>query len=87
MEINSKLKKRFVKDFSLPIPIVEEPYFTYFVDLYDDLLDTHKKLDMMRDYASKFDTADALISHYENFKTMSSKILNQVPYITYLRMI
>ena len=37
MEITTALKKRFVKDHKLPITIFKEPYFSYFVDTYEDL--------------------------------------------------
>lgn len=36
------LLRRFVKDFSLPIQLVQEPYFEYYLDLYDRLFNTKK---------------------------------------------
>lgn len=35
MVITESVKRRFVKDYSLPINLVDEPYFTYFLELYD----------------------------------------------------
>ena len=35
------LKKRFVSDYNLPIQVLHEPYFTYYLQLYED---THKTL-------------------------------------------
>lgn len=37
MNITDSLKKRFVKDYNLPISIYEEPYFEYFINLYSNL--------------------------------------------------
>lgn len=34
------LLRRFVKDFSLPIQLVQEPYFSYYLNLYDDIFNT-----------------------------------------------
>lgn len=46
---NKELVKRFVKDFKLPITIFEDPYFNYFIELYDSLLDTKYKLSLFLD--------------------------------------
>jgi hypothetical protein len=45
MEITNKLKKRFVKDFSLPIQIYSEPYFSYFIKTYNKVYKTVEKYD------------------------------------------
>jgi len=37
MDISKKLKSRYIKDYSLSIPILESPYFEYFLDLYEKI--------------------------------------------------
>lgn len=47
MEYNKELVKRFVSDFKLPIAIISEPYFSYFINLYESefsSLSKYKKL-------------------------------------------
>lgn len=36
-------RKRFIKDFKLPIEVYVEPYFSYFLNLYDEMFSTEKK--------------------------------------------
>jgi len=42
--INHKAHKRFVKDFSLPIQILQNPYFEYYKNLYDKVYDLMKSI-------------------------------------------
>lgn len=44
MEISNSIKKRFAKDFRLPINVFAEPYFTYFVELYEPLYAIKEKV-------------------------------------------
>lgn len=43
MKITGSLKKRFLKDYSLPITITSEPYFSYFLEMYDPLYSSVSK--------------------------------------------
>ncbi len=43
IEPTNAIKKRFVKDFRLPINVFDEPYFEYFIDLYDPLFNITEK--------------------------------------------
>jgi len=36
MKISHSLRKRFVKDCKLPIALLQDPYFDYFIELYED---------------------------------------------------
>jgi hypothetical protein len=38
--------KKFIKDFNLPIAVSMEPYFSYFIEQYDELFDTKYKLSL-----------------------------------------
>ena len=44
MELTNSLKKRFASDLKLPINIFSEPYFEYFMELYDSDFNTKEKM-------------------------------------------
>ena len=46
-QLPSFIKKRFVKDFKIPINVFDEPYFNYFIDLYDSHFQTKEKLELL----------------------------------------
>jgi hypothetical protein len=56
--------KRFIKDYKLPIQIIQEPYFTYFVELYDKQYNTKNKINLLTDALSKFESEDKFLSNY-----------------------
>lgn len=43
IKITHSLRKRFVKDCSLPITVLQDPYFMHFVELYEDLFGSKTK--------------------------------------------
>lgn len=49
MKLSNSLKKRFCKDFSLPIGLFDDEYFYYFINEYDSLLNTKSKLRLLED--------------------------------------
>lgn len=49
-----KLRKRFVKDYNLPIQVVQSPYFEYLLDLYDPLFDCKRKYNTFLKYLEQF---------------------------------
>lgn len=68
--ISDNVKKRFIKDFNLPINITEEPIFSYCIDTLDELLNTKNKLKHLTDMVNKYGE--------DGFFQESSKITNQV---------
>lgn len=44
MELTNNLKKRFCKNYGIPIQIYSEPYWSSRIELFDDLFDTKNKL-------------------------------------------
>ena len=49
MDVNElKLRKRFVSDMNLPITILEDPYFIYQVELYNDIYESLDKWNQLR---------------------------------------
>ena len=45
--LSHSMRKRFVKDFSLPIQTLQDPYFEYMVNLTDQMYSTREKLDLL----------------------------------------
>ncbi|NCQ52186.1 hypothetical protein GW796_09910 [archaeon] len=93
IEINNQIKKRFCKDFSLPINVFDEPYFEYFVDLYDNLFNIKDKLVLLNntlqncntqeDFFNKSfklsDSVKELISNSQAYKNFNTVDLNDFP--------
>jgi hypothetical protein len=48
-ELPITLRLRFREDFGLPIPVIQSPYFEYFVDLYQPLFGSRDKLNLFID--------------------------------------
>lgn len=63
--------KRFCKDYSLPIVIFQEPIFSYFIELYDPLLQTKQKQEYLHKYLNS-------ISNIEDFFTNSNLIISNI---------
>jgi len=53
VEPNIFIKQRFCKDFRLPITFFDEPYFEYFVELYDPLFSIKEKQEWLNSVLSK----------------------------------
>lgn len=53
MSLPDSIKKQFIKENSLPIPVCDEPFFSYFVDLYQDFLGSKTKFDEFSNFVSK----------------------------------
>lgn len=49
MKLSHSVKKRFIKDFSLPFQLVQEPYFTYYINTIDKHFNTVKKVQYLQD--------------------------------------
>lgn len=69
--IDSSIKKRFVKDFNIPISIYQEPYFSYFVQTYEDVFSLEKKFNHL------FNVMNA-INDKEDFFNLGQKIATGV---------
>jgi hypothetical protein len=71
MEITNQITKRFCKDLKIPINIFQEPYFEYFVDLYDEHYKVREKLGWLKDVLKDCKTQ-------EDFFGMSEKISRNI---------
>jgi len=84
IKITSSLRKRFVKDYNLPITLLEDPYFLYFIDLYTHI---HARIERRqgshREYprSEKYDCFVDLVSRLgneEKFFSESKRIIDDM---------
>lgn len=75
MELTNRLKRRFIKDNSLPIPLTDEPYFSYFVELYDADFSVKKKLADFMEIVSLFETEEEVLDFMQS---ITDGIINEV---------
>lgn len=54
LKLNKNVKLRFINDFNLSISVVEDEYFDYYIDLYDNHYETKKKKQLLIDTIKKY---------------------------------
>lgn len=64
--ISNGMKKRFVKDTGIPIQIFEEPYFTYYLDLYDKIYNTRSKFELLQNAITSVGGEEQLFEHRDH---------------------
>lgn len=74
-QYSHKILKRFVKDYKLPIQVLREPYFSYFIELYDRIHQTKEKLQLLHHTVNQFDCEDKFLEEYHRIK---DDILNTI---------
>lgn len=81
MILNNSIKQRFVKDFKLPINLIQDPYFDYFIELYDEEFQTKEKLQILQNYCSKLNDHEEFFSKSKEIsEKMKSIIQNSKSY-------
>lgn len=64
-----KTLKRFVKDYSLPIQVVQEPYFSYFLDLYNDMrFRTKARFLLLKQIIERCGSEDAFLAQHHQIR-------------------
>lgn len=64
--LNLEVRKRFVSDMKLSFPVLDDPYFDYYVDLYNEHHKSKEKLDLLINEIEKFGSQeDFLKAYYE----------------------
>ena len=66
--MNTKVLQRFVKDCNIPINVLEEPYFSYFVKLYDKDYGSLEKFQMLEETVRKAGSEEAFLEEYAKAK-------------------
>ena len=69
--MEESIKKRFVKDYSLPIAVVKEPMFSYFLNLYDKDFQTNQLYKQLVESIQQYNSKD-------DFFQKSSKIIDEI---------
>ena len=63
LTLEEKLAKRLCKDYSLPIQIFKEPYWSYFINLYNTHYQSVQKVRNMQNLLEKFKSANEFLDH------------------------
>lgn len=63
MIISENIKNHFVKNFSLPLQVVTDTYFEYFINLYDQVFQTKQKLEFLIDCLLKRNNNEETLIH------------------------
>ena len=66
--MNTKVLQRFVKDCDIPVTVLEEPYFSYFVKLYDKDYGSIEKYRMLEETLKKAGSEEAFLEEYAKAK-------------------
>lgn len=75
MKITNRLKEKFCKDFSLPIKIYDEPYFTSRLNLFDPYYGCVKKYKIFLDELEKYENEE---EYYKIDNEMLDNIINDI---------
>lgn len=62
------LRKRFVKDESLPISVVQDPYFDYLLELYDPVFDSKRSYDVFMKEVEKLGGEELFLKSYYDIR-------------------
>lgn len=68
MTYSSSLKNRFLKDFAIPIQLVKEPMFSYYVERLDDHFTLKKKLQLLEEAVTTLGGEDRFFSESHKIK-------------------
>lgn len=64
MKLEKKVIARFVSDHKLPIQVLEEPIFSYLIDLYDEDFKTKEKYEMLLKTIEKYPSQEDFLSDF-----------------------
>jgi len=73
--INHKAHKRFVKDFSLPIQILQNPYFEYYKNLYDNVYNSNEKYKL---FQNTVNTLGSIEQFFSKTKRVLDSIIDEI---------
>lgn len=76
MEITNSLKKRFASDLKLPINIFSEPYFEYFMELYNPNFQTKEKMGIFLNLLEKFNNQEEFFQNSESISSSVKKLIS-----------
>lgn len=72
---NHKTLNRFVRDFSLPIQLIRDPYFEYYVDLFDKIYNSKELYSLLKETVEKCGGEEQF---YIESKKITENVINTV---------
>lgn len=67
--IDTMTRRQFVRDYKLPIQIVQDPYFDYFLELFEEHFKSKTKYQLLVDTVNKFDSLDAFVAESKRIRS------------------
>ena len=75
MELTNSLKKRFCKNYNIPIQIYEEPYWSSRIELFDELFDTKARL---KSFLIDLNTYDNEQDYFEQDNIFMQEVIDDI---------
>ena len=75
MKVTDQLRSKFIKDNNLPIPLYSEPYFSYYLELYDGILNTKKKFE---NFTKSFEEIGSDQLFFSKSKDFSNSVIEKI---------
>ena len=69
--LSKSMKKKFVKHWSIQMPLLESPYFEYYIELYDEMFETRRKMRLFKEDVKSIEKdhyAEYIGKHYKAIK-------------------
>lgn len=77
--IDSGTRRQFVRDFKLPIQIVEDGYFEYYLDLYQEHYGSRDKYNLLIETINAFGSLDAFIEESKRIRKEAVDFIKSQP--------
>lgn len=84
--LNLEVRKRFVNDMNLSFPVLEDPYFDYYVDLYNEHHNSKEKLNLLIKEIEKFDSQEDFLKDYYKTRDNILEALKNDAYNNFISM-
>ncbi len=83
MVMTETLKRRFVKDTNLPIRVFDEPYFTHYMELYEQHMGAKTLYEMFQKELEKYSNEQEYLQEYNRVKDAAITYLAENPAMQY----
>ena len=77
--MNNSMKKRFIRDFGLPIVVFESPYFEYFCDLYKNLFKVEERFSYLQELIDVKGGDDNALAFYGSLREQIIAKVKELP--------
>ncbi len=72
--MSRRLRSRYVKDYSLPIPVLDDPYFSYYIGLFDRTFQTRQSHGYLETMVSRL--GESLF--FEHYNAVKNKVIDAI---------